>query len=211
MLGGFVLIMDGQAQCRPKNTDTTTVDAFVKLWGNRLPFKIGAPVRSGVPTFTISHYNSPVTHAADGFLERNLEVINPDFVSLLPGTDAGGEDSRLISPFVKSLFSTKALATQMDPRDEETIVSTQQPAKSMPTAGPSGASTARRSRASTRKATRPRRARTTTTRRTTATCRASWARCDATASRSRSSSPRASRVSSSIRCAPQWTLAKKIS
>ena len=34
--------------------------------------------RSGFPSFTVSHYNGAVTYTAEGFLDRNLDAINPD-------------------------------------------------------------------------------------------------------------------------------------
>ena len=31
-----------------------------------------------------NHFNGPVTYSSEGFLVRNLDALNPDFVSLLP-------------------------------------------------------------------------------------------------------------------------------
>ncbi|KAF8119490.1 P-loop containing nucleoside triphosphate hydrolase protein [Boletus edulis] len=59
-----------------KKTDLTMVEAFGKRWGNHSSFKVGPVDRSGSPAFT-------------GFLERNLDSLNPDFVSLLRGSLAG--------------------------------------------------------------------------------------------------------------------------
>jgi chitin synthase len=113
------------------------VEAFAKRWGNHSSFKVGTLDRSGSSTFTINHFNGPVTYSSEGFLERNLDALNPDFVSLLRGAnnnlaDASGvEGSGSINPFVKSLFSGKAIATQAHPRNEDTIVAAQQPVKPM--------------------------------------------------------------------------------
>jgi chitin synthase len=85
--GGLVHIMDDQARRAPKKTDTIMVEAFQKRWGNHSSFKAG--VGAGAPTFTISHFNGPVTYSADGFLTRNLDAPNPDFVSLLRGEGDG--------------------------------------------------------------------------------------------------------------------------
>jgi chitin synthase len=93
--------------------------------------------RSGFPTFTINHFNGPVTYSSEAFLDRNLDSLNPDFVSLLRGSlsateaAAAGEGSGSINPFVRGLFSGKAIATQMHPRNEDTIVAAQQPVKPM--------------------------------------------------------------------------------
>ena len=135
--GGLVHIMDDQARRAPKKTDQTMVEAFGKRWGNHSSFKVGSIDRSGYPSFTVHHFNGPVIYSSENFLERNLDALNPDFVSLLRGgnngaTDtAGAEGSGSINPFVKGLFSAKAIATQAHPRNEDTIVAAQQPVKPM--------------------------------------------------------------------------------
>ncbi|KAJ6488481.1 glycosyltransferase family 2 protein [Mycena vitilis] len=117
--GGLVHIMDDQARRAPKKTDFTMVEAFAKRWGNHSSFKTGGGLdRAGLPTFTISHFNGPVTYSAEGFPVRNLDALNPDFVSLLRGEAEG-------------LFSGRAIATQAHPRNEDTIVAAQQPVKPM--------------------------------------------------------------------------------
>jgi chitin synthase len=65
------------------------VKAFGKRWGNHSSFKVGSVHRSGFPTFTINHFNGPVTYSAEGFLNRNLDSLSPDFVSLLRGNTTG--------------------------------------------------------------------------------------------------------------------------
>ena len=129
--GGLIHIMDDQARRQPKKTDHTMVEAFGKRWGNHSSFKAGAADRSGFPSFTVSHYNGAVTYSAEGFLDRNLDAINPDFVSLLRGAADGLEGTGSINPFVKGLFSAKAIATQAHPRNEDTIVAAQQAVKPM--------------------------------------------------------------------------------
>ncbi|KAF8625844.1 hypothetical protein AX17_006740 [Amanita inopinata Kibby_2008] len=135
--GGLIHIMDDQARKAPRKTDHTMLEAFQKRWGNHSSFKAGAMDRSGFPTFTVNHYNGPVTYSSEGFLERNLDALNPDFVSLLrgntdaPGSGLGTDGSGSINPFVKGLFSGKAIATQAHPRNEDTIVAAQQLVKPM--------------------------------------------------------------------------------
>ncbi|KAG1772210.1 P-loop containing nucleoside triphosphate hydrolase protein [Suillus placidus] len=77
----------------------------------------------------------PVTYSAEGFLDRNLNALNPDFVSLLHGLASGisdgAEGAGSMNPFVKGLFSGKAIVTQAHPKNEDTIVAAQQPAKPM--------------------------------------------------------------------------------
>lgn len=136
--GGLIHIMDDQARRSHKKTDHTMVDAFAKRWGNHSSFKLGSGLdRSGFPTFTVCHFNGPVTYSSEAFLERNLDALNPDFVALLRGTAAGAglgdgaEGAGSINPFVKGLFSGKAIATQAHPKSEDMIVAAQQPVKPM--------------------------------------------------------------------------------
>ncbi|KAG6826424.1 hypothetical protein H0H92_015837 [Tricholoma furcatifolium] len=128
--GGLLHIMDDQARRAPRKTDQTMVEAFQKRWGSHTSFKTGSGDRNGNLTFTVSHFNGPVTYSSENFLARNLDALNPDFVSLLRGVD-GQEGSGSMNPFVKGLFSAKAIATQAHPRNEDTIVAAQQAVKPM--------------------------------------------------------------------------------
>ncbi|SPO40578.1 probable chitin synthase 8 [Pseudozyma flocculosa] len=139
--GGLTHIMDDQARRMPKKTDHTMIEAFGKRWGNHPSFKVGPADRSGFSSFTISHYHSAVTYTSENLLERNSEVVSPDFVSLLRGSggDGAGGKGGFASdpnaspgskvPFVRSIFNTKALATQAHPKSEQTIVAAQQSVK----------------------------------------------------------------------------------
>jgi chitin synthase len=62
--GGLIHIMDDQAQRQLKKTDHTMVEALA---------------------FTVSCYNGAITYSSKGFLDRNLDAINPDFDSLFRG------------------------------------------------------------------------------------------------------------------------------
>ncbi|KAF8437697.1 P-loop containing nucleoside triphosphate hydrolase protein [Boletus edulis BED1] len=78
-----------------------------------------------------------MSYSSEGFLECNLDSLNPDFISLLHGSLAGASDGAegagSANPFVKGLFSAKAITTQAHPKNEDTIVSAQQPVKPMHT------------------------------------------------------------------------------
>ncbi|KAL0060142.1 hypothetical protein AAF712_013068 [Marasmius tenuissimus] len=134
--GGLVHIMDDQAKRALKKTNYTMVEAFQKRWGNHSSFDC-----SGYPTFTVHHFNGPVTYSSENFLERNQHELNSDLVSVLRGGagnagavgvgSGGGETGGSINPFVKALFSGKAIAMQVHPRNEETIVGAQQNVKPM--------------------------------------------------------------------------------
>ncbi|KAF8419839.1 P-loop containing nucleoside triphosphate hydrolase protein [Boletus edulis BED1] len=47
-----------------KKTDLTMVEAFGKRWGNHSSFKVGPVDQSGSPTFTVNHFNGPVSYSS---------------------------------------------------------------------------------------------------------------------------------------------------
>lgn len=93
---------------------------------------------SGYLTFTVNHFNGPVIYSSEGFLDRNPDSLNPDFVSLLRGSIVsaadGTEGAGSINSFVKGLFSGRAIATQTHPKNEDTIVSAQRTVMRAPSA-----------------------------------------------------------------------------
>jgi chitin synthase len=125
--------MDDQARRSPKKSDHTMVEAFAERWNSHSAFKLGNPDRSGFSTLTDNQFSGPLTHSYGGFIDRKIDALSPDFVSLLRGNpdSSGGENSGSIDPFIKGLFSAKAIAVQAPPRDEDTIVAAQQPVKPM--------------------------------------------------------------------------------
>lgn len=133
--GGLVHIMDDQARRMPKKSDHTMVEAFGKRWGNHPNFKVGPADRNGFSSFTVSHFHGSVSYSSEDWLNRNAEVVNPDFVALLRGGQSGADASAggngSLVPFVRSLFRSESLKTQAHPKDEQTVVAAQQSVKPM--------------------------------------------------------------------------------
>jgi hypothetical protein len=81
-------------------------------------FKVGNIDHSGYPTFTVNHFNGPVTYSSEGCLSRNLDSLDPDFISILRGSIVSAADTAegagSINPFIKGLFSGKVIATQLE-------------------------------------------------------------------------------------------------
>lgn len=135
--GGVVHIVDDQTRRMPKKTDHSMADALAKRWGNHQAFKAGGLDRTGYPTFTLQHYTGPVTYSAENFLEKNADAVNPDFVALLRGpashktatAPSGSSFPGSTNPFVRDLFGSQAIATQVHPRDQATVVGAQQSVK----------------------------------------------------------------------------------
>ena len=60
------------------------VEAFSRHWGNHSSSKVGVINHLGYPTFTANHFNGPMTYSSKGFLDHNLDSLNPDFILLSP-------------------------------------------------------------------------------------------------------------------------------
>ncbi|QRW01555.1 Myosin head (motor domain) [Ceratobasidium sp. AG-Ba] len=56
--GGLIHIMDDQARRMPRKNNQTMIEAFGKRWGNHSSFRLAVD-RSGLPTFTVNHFNGP--------------------------------------------------------------------------------------------------------------------------------------------------------
>ncbi|KAJ6495934.1 P-loop containing nucleoside triphosphate hydrolase protein [Mycena vulgaris] len=72
------------ASSRPTSPSTPwkasfrTPQSLLQALGNHSSFKTGGALnRAGFSTFTISHFNGPVTYSAEGFLARNLDALSP--------------------------------------------------------------------------------------------------------------------------------------
>ncbi|RUP30296.1 chitin synthase, partial [Jimgerdemannia flammicorona] len=72
-------------------------------------------------SFGINHFAGTVHYSADGFLEKNLDSLSPDFVNLMR---TGSTNT-----FVSGLFAGSVLATESHPKDDRTIVKAQLPTK----------------------------------------------------------------------------------
>lgn len=130
--GGLIQIMDDQA--RRKRTEQGMLELMGKRFTGHSSFSLGNRDRYGGSSFTVNHYSGPVTYSAENFLERNANETSADILRLLKGTTSVGpvtENEGSNNPFIKSLFSSKSIATQAHPRNDETIVAVQQPVKPM--------------------------------------------------------------------------------
>ncbi|KAL1924552.1 uncharacterized protein VTP21DRAFT_4206 [Calcarisporiella thermophila] len=95
-------------------TDANLLVTYQKQFGSHSDFT----AKSHSYTFAINHSTGqPATsYTVDGFLNRNLDSIPPDFVNLFRGST---------NSLVVGLFSGKVLTTQAHPKDERTIVKAQ--------------------------------------------------------------------------------------
>ena len=132
---GLVRIIDDQAM--KKKTEASMLEAMSKRYNGHASFSIGNANRQGAATFTINHYSGSVSYTAESFLERNANETSADILRLLRGSSMGAHsdpsDQGSDNPFIRSLFNNKSIATQFHPRNDETIVAVQQPARPMRT------------------------------------------------------------------------------
>lgn len=131
--GGLIHIMDDQAT--KKRSEASFLEDMGKRHTGHSSFSLGNANRSGASSFTINHYSGSVTYSAESFLELNANETSADILRLLRGTITGSqavtEHQGSNNPFIKSLFSSRSIATQAHPRNDETIVAAQQPVRPM--------------------------------------------------------------------------------
>ncbi|KAL1917027.1 uncharacterized protein VTP21DRAFT_5225 [Calcarisporiella thermophila] len=117
---------------RQQTSDDRMVISFDNAHNNHSSYSPSTLPAPAARTFGIRHFNGTVTYDPAGFLERNMDALDADFVSLFRG-DAERPPSG--NSFVVDLFRGKAITTQAHPRSGTSIVRAQQ--SSLPTRAPS--------------------------------------------------------------------------
>ncbi|ORX53060.1 chitin synthase [Hesseltinella vesiculosa] len=127
LMGGIVGLIDKDCiKYQAGASDATEANLLAsvqKQFGSHPSFAKSSHAYS----FGINHFCGTVHYSVDAFLEKNLDDLSPDFVSLL-------RDSSNNS-FVSSLFQGTSMATESHPKDDRTIVKAQ--VSSKPTRAPS--------------------------------------------------------------------------
>ncbi|KAF9916715.1 hypothetical protein BX616_003042 [Lobosporangium transversale] len=118
---GLIGIMSNQSRHIGRKTDATMLEAFSKQYPRHDSLTITRNMNTH-PSFTIQHFLAPVTYTVEGWLEQNVDNLSSDFVTLFRG---GPGVSPSMNPFVKGLFTDKALTTESHPRNNNTIVAAQ--------------------------------------------------------------------------------------
>ncbi|KAK8846712.1 hypothetical protein IAR55_005799 [Kwoniella newhampshirensis] len=131
--GGLIFVLDDLA--RKKRNEANSLETMGKRYNGHASFSLATNSRSGGASFTINHYDGPVTYSTENFLERNANETSADILRLLRGgvngPQAVSEHQGSNNPFVKSLFSSRTITMQAHPRNDETIVAIQQPVRPM--------------------------------------------------------------------------------
>ncbi|KAI9491145.1 chitin synthase [Zychaea mexicana] len=126
-LGGMVGLIDRDcAKYQSGATDATDANLLANLqrqYGSHSSFAKTTQTYS----FGINHFSGTVHYTVDGFVEKNLNSLSPDFVTLLRDNSSNA--------FVTNLFQSSAMATESHPKDQRTIVKAQLTSK--PTRAPS--------------------------------------------------------------------------
>jgi chitin synthase len=107
--------------------DEDLLQDLVSRFGVHASFVASANVNSaeGRTSFGINHYAGPCTYDTTNFVEKDADLIDPAFVTLLRSSS---------DPFVAKLFSGPSLAAERHSKDENTIVQAQ--VSSRPLRGP---------------------------------------------------------------------------
>ncbi|KAK9709660.1 hypothetical protein K7432_008882 [Basidiobolus ranarum] len=122
-IGLFATLEKQTIQHRMNSTDEELLQAFKSNQLEHTDFSI--PEMSAGNSFIIKHYAGPVIYQVTGFLEKNTDIIGPDFIGLFKGS---AEFQPTTNSFISTLFTQKSVAWESHPRNEKTIIAGQQPA-----------------------------------------------------------------------------------
>ncbi|KAF7729902.1 hypothetical protein EC973_003636 [Apophysomyces ossiformis] len=126
-LGGIVGVMDRDcAKYQSGATDATDANFLANLQRQHASHTSFVKSQHAY-AFGIHHFSGTVHYTVESFLEKNLDDLSPDFVSLLRDNSTNA--------FVSNLFQSSAMATESHPKDGRTIVKAQLTSK--PTRAPS--------------------------------------------------------------------------
>ncbi|KAI9296380.1 hypothetical protein K502DRAFT_314454 [Neoconidiobolus thromboides FSU 785] len=118
---GLVSILSKQAnRSKGPANDTSLLQAIQKAQENNSILNINLSLNQ----FTINHFQEPVIYDIIGFMENNMDSINPDFVQ----TFRGEADVAVSNSFISGLFNHHTISTQVNPKDNGNIVSAQKSA-----------------------------------------------------------------------------------
>ncbi|KAI8078790.1 chitin synthase-domain-containing protein [Halteromyces radiatus] len=118
---GLIDIANNHSKSSSRAYDANMLDSFIKYNGTHDSFSTRS-ADSGTLLFSVRHFDGQVTYNPKGFIERNKDVLNPDFVTLIRG---GGDVPASYNSFIVDLFS-KNVSTESHPNESEAIMNAQQ-------------------------------------------------------------------------------------
>ncbi|KAF0444401.1 glycosyltransferase family 2 protein [Gigaspora margarita] len=125
----FISILDSESAKFQNATETvgdsTLLSALKQAFSSHHAFVSNPPSsklssKSGV--FGINHFAGLVVYEVNKFIEKNIDNLSPDVISLFKETN---------NTFIRKLFSGPALAIESHPKNEKTVVAAQLPTKPM--------------------------------------------------------------------------------
>ncbi|KAG8898841.1 hypothetical protein FRB99_007125 [Tulasnella sp. 403] len=120
--GGILGIMAKAAsaykQGKPpmENRDDELLKEITAAYGSHSSFTANPPSSSSRTLFAINHYAGSCTYDVNGFVEKDADILDSAFVTLL---------RRSTDPFISRLLSGPSLATEMHSKDTGTVVQAQ--------------------------------------------------------------------------------------
>lgn len=128
---GLIDIANNLSKSASRGTDKNMLDTFYKYNAGHDSFAIKTS-DTGARLFAIQHYTGQVSYNPAGFIERNKDVLNVDFVSLFRGNEDTPES---YNSFIVGLFADKSIRTEAHPKQSDAIMNAQQ--SNQPTRTPS--------------------------------------------------------------------------
>ncbi|SCV67156.1 BQ2448_5802 [Microbotryum intermedium] len=117
LLGGLAKVCNSiRKGASAEEADEELLKGMKSHFGTHTAFVASPSGPSAKSAFGIAHFGGIVTYSATGFAERDLDLLDPEFVSILRTSSDG---------FIGKLLSGPALAAEFHPLDENIIVAAQ--------------------------------------------------------------------------------------
>ncbi|KAI8983426.1 chitin synthase-domain-containing protein [Pilobolus umbonatus] len=128
---GLTDLTNHYAKSLSSYTDLNLLDAYAKYNNNHANFSLRSSETSQ-RFFSVQHFTGQVIYNPVGFLESNKDVLNPDLVQLIRGSETSPQS---YNSFVLELFTENTIRTENHPKQKSAIMNAQQ--TSSPLRGPS--------------------------------------------------------------------------
>ncbi|KAI9302596.1 chitin synthase-domain-containing protein [Cunninghamella echinulata] len=122
---GLIDITNNHSKSSSRGYDKNMMDSFIKYNGTHDSFSTRA-ADTGSRLFCVRHFDGQVTYSPKGFIERNKDILSPDFVTLIRG---GSDNPASYNSFVVDLFASKNINTETHPKETDAIMNAQQSSK----------------------------------------------------------------------------------
>ncbi|CAO3591285.1 unnamed protein product [Absidia cylindrospora] len=119
---GLIDITNNHSKSTSRGYDASMMESFIKYNGTHDSFS-SRSADADTRLFSVRHFDGQVTYNPKGFVDRNKDMLNPDFVTLIRG---GSDVPASYNTFLLDLFAQKNVSTESHPKEAQAIMNAQQ-------------------------------------------------------------------------------------